>query len=146
MQTTCQTQRWFELLALRAHSLPEVIIFTTHRVGSETGCLEGGAALHPSRQCEARVATCKNTNAIERARSPSRRGAPSAGASKSLTRIAMHSRHGAAKAGTSVSLACLSIQGEACVATCTDTIAHRRARSTSSRGATSADASVGLAA
>ena len=41
-------------------------------------------------------------------------------------------------------LASIAIQSEACVATCTRTIANGRARSPSGRGATNAGASVGL--
>ena len=52
----------------------------------------------------------------------------------------------ATNAGASVGLTCTAIQDEACDASCTNTIAIERERSPSSRGATSAGASVGLAA
>ena len=56
--------------------------------------------------------------------------------------LAFPSSRGATNAGASVSLTFTAIQGEACVATCTNNIAIGRARSPNSRGATSADVQV----
>ena len=55
-----------------------------------------------------------------------------------LVQVQVKARH----AGASVSLTFTAIQGEACVAICTNTIAIGRVRSPSSRGATSADVQV----